>query len=87
MEVWAEKVRQFEYGYALQQLAKGHDVNVIMEAMSARIQQKLLHPIIQDIKEAAIKNYNVDKDRQEYFNKKTGPVADHIDDVIDKDNK
>lgn len=52
IEDWAERVRKFEYGYALQQLAKGQDLNTVMEAMSARIQQKILHPIIVEIKKS-----------------------------------
>lgn len=50
MEEWAERVRKFELGFALQQLAKGQDVNLIMEAMAMRIQQKILHPIIIELK-------------------------------------
>jgi len=50
MEDWAERVRKFEYGYALQQLAKGQDLNLVLEAMAMRIQQKILHPILIEIK-------------------------------------
>lgn len=53
MAAWAERVRQYELGYALQQLAKGQDLNVVMEAMASRIQQKILHPIIVEIKNSA----------------------------------
>ncbi len=56
MEDWAERVRKYELGYALQQLAKGQDLNVVMEAMASRIQQKILHPIITAIKESTLKN-------------------------------
>jgi glutamyl-tRNA reductase len=50
MEQWADRVRKFELGYALQQLAKGQDINLVMEAMAVRIQSKMLHPIIVEIK-------------------------------------
>ena len=50
MEQWAERVRKFELGYALQQIAKGQDINVVIEAMASRIQQKILHPVIVEIK-------------------------------------
>jgi glutamyl-tRNA reductase len=50
MEQWADRVRKFELGYALQQIAKGQDVNLVMEAMAVRIQNKILHPIIVEIK-------------------------------------
>lgn len=53
MEEWAERVRKFEYGYALQQLAKGQDLNIVMEAMAMRIQQKILHPVLVEIKKSS----------------------------------
>lgn len=55
MEQWAERVRQYEYGHALQQLAQGQDLNLVMEAMAARIQQKMLHPILVKIKKSVEK--------------------------------
>jgi glutamyl-tRNA reductase len=58
MEEWAERVRKYELGYALQQLAKGQDVNLILEAMAARIQQKILHPIILAIKDSSGQSEN-----------------------------
>lgn len=83
MEEWAERVRKFELGYALQQLAKGQDINTVMEAMAARIQQKMLHPVITDIKESAVKPFDVEQHRAEYAKVKTGLIADHIDDTLD----
>lgn len=52
MEAWAERVRKYELGHALQQVARGQDINVVMEAMSARIQQKILHPVFIALKES-----------------------------------
>lgn len=54
MEDWAERVRKYEFGLALQQLAKGQDINLIMEAMAVRIQQKILHPVIIEIKNSKL---------------------------------
>jgi glutamyl-tRNA reductase len=53
-ENWAKRVQQYEYGYALQQVANGQDINVVMEAMAVRIQKKILHPILQAIKEGQV---------------------------------
>lgn len=78
MEDWANRVHQYEYGHALQQLAKGQDVNVVMEAMAARIQQKMLHPVLTEIRNSSRKDYDMDKERQEYFRNLRGPIADHI---------
>lgn len=55
IEDWADRVRKYELGFALQQLAKGQDINLVMEAMSARIQQKILHPIIMELKKSSKK--------------------------------
>jgi len=79
-ESWSRRVQQYEYGYALQRIAKGEDHNLVMEAMSARIQQKLLHPVFQAIKESSINNYDpvaAKKAYEESYNN-TGGVADHI---------
>lgn len=49
-ESWCERVRQFELEYARSLIAKGQDLNLVLEAMSARIQQKILHPVLLEIK-------------------------------------
>lgn len=89
-EQWIERVRIFEYGYALQQIAKGQDPIVVMEAMSARMMKKMLHPIMLAIKESTISNYDPVKSRLDYeekYLKNRVPVADHVDGQIflDKD--
>ena len=48
-EQWVNRVRLQELGEAMQRLAKGDDINVVMQAMSARIVEKCLHPIYQVI--------------------------------------
>ena len=82
-ESWAKRVQQYEYGYALQQVAKGQDINVVMEAMAARIQQKMLHPVLQAMKEPR----EIDpvkwaesklKYEEEYVNR-IPPKSDHVD--------
>lgn len=81
-ESWAKRVQQYEYGYALQQIAKGQDINVVMEAMAARIQQKMLHPVFQSMRgdnvsidmEASKKAY------EEAYLSKNSPKADHLTD-------
>lgn len=50
LDEWAERVRIYELGYALQQVAKGQDVNVVMEAMAARMCNKVLHPVMTRLK-------------------------------------
>jgi len=44
-ESWCQRVRLYEHGHALQRLAKGEDIEIIMKDMSRRIEEKLLHPL------------------------------------------
>lgn len=52
---WAEKVKQYELGRALMQVAEGQDVNLVLEKMSDSIIQKLMHPLILAIKSESTK--------------------------------
>lgn len=55
-ESWCERVRQFELEYARSLIAKGQDLNLVLEAMAARIQQKILHPVLLEIKKTQLKS-------------------------------
>jgi len=48
-EEWVKRVGLEETGLALRRLAKGDNVNLVMEAMSARIIEKCLFPLYQEI--------------------------------------
>lgn len=81
-ESWCKRVEMFEYGNALMQLAQGKDVDNIMEEMSRRIMEKLLHPLYREIRDSAnTLVYNSEEAKQKYFSKMTarGVVADHVD--------
>ena len=45
-ESWCQRVKMYEHGHALQRLAKGENIEVIMKDMARRIEEKLLHPLI-----------------------------------------
>jgi glutamyl-tRNA reductase len=81
-ESWAKRVQQYEYGYALQQVAKGQDINVVMEAMAARIQQKMLHPVLQAMREntAPADMEASKKAYEEAYLKNNSPKSDHVSD-------
>jgi glutamyl-tRNA reductase len=84
-EQWIEKVRLFEYGVALQRIAKGDDVEIVLNSMSKRINQKLLHPLIECIKESYQTDYdplNARKQYEEKYLKNSNRVADHMNDVL-----
>lgn len=49
-ESWCERVRKFELEHARSLMSKGQDLNLVLEAMAARIQQKILHPVLLEIK-------------------------------------
>jgi glutamyl-tRNA reductase len=82
-EKWAERVRMYEYGIALQQIAKGGDPEKVMLDMSRRMMEKLMHPVIKHIQETSVSDYDPEKSRKEYeetYLKKVSPRPDHIDD-------
>lgn len=83
-ESWVERVRKFEYGYALQQIANGQDTNLVMEAMAARMMQKMLHPLIIRIKNSIPESVTYETTASQGAIP-TG-VPDHIDSqIFDKD--
>jgi hypothetical protein len=83
LEEWADRVRIFEYGYALQQIAHGQPIELVMEAMSVRIQQKIMHPILKVIKDRHVSTYDANAGKESYqqnYLDRSGPVADHVTD-------
>jgi len=81
---WLERVRMYEHGVALQQVASGEPVDKVLEAMSKRMIQKGLHPLLKAIQNVP-NNYNSEESRKKYEEnmKNRGPVADHV--IEDKD--
>ena len=77
-EEWSERVRQFEFGYAMQALAHGTPADTILEQMSIRITNKMKHYILICIKVPY--SYDVNKNKLEYeqIMKLISPVADHV---------
>jgi glutamyl-tRNA reductase len=87
-ESWAKRVQMYEYGVALQQVAQGKDFNEVLEQMSARINQKMLHPIIKALQDTRIDQAELDLSKKTYeenYIKRYGPKADHISDDLSKD--
>ena len=81
MESWASRVEMFEKGRALQRIAQGDDPATVMEDMSRRIADKLLHPILSAIHNSVATDFDVEKNRREYDEvmKHVGKAADHVD--------
>jgi glutamyl-tRNA reductase len=85
-EKWAERVRMYEQGHAMQRIAKGESTDVVLEEMARRIMEKLIHPIIKHIQEVKVTEFDTGAEsyRKNYI-EKFGPKADHIvEDKIDK---
>lgn len=87
-EQWADRVSLFEKGRAMQRIAQGDPVEKVLEDMSRRIIDKLLHPVFKAIKDSSVSAFDVEKSRSDYEQKMQyhSPVADHIDgNLFDKD--
>jgi glutamyl-tRNA reductase len=87
-ESWVERVRMFEHGAALQEIALGKPVDEVMEKMSKRMMDKFLHPIYKEINSSK-KVMDMEESRrsyqERYIDQRT-PVADHVDgQIFDKD--
>jgi glutamyl-tRNA reductase len=80
-EQWAERVNLFEKGRAMQRIAKGDDPEIVLEDMSRRIIDKLLHSIFTSIRESIKSDYDPAKNKAEYekIMQYHSPVADHVD--------
>ena len=87
-ESWSRRVDMYERGIALQRIAEGEDEVKVMEDMSRRITQKLLHPVFKLLQ--APVEFDVKEHRERYqqaLNGKTS-TADHVDnDFESKYNK
>ena len=80
IESWANRVQQYEYGYALQRIAEGHNIDIVFESMAMRIQQKLMHPVLVALKANPVEfDAEVSKKayKEAYLNK-NGPKSDHV---------
>ena len=86
-EKWVERARLYEYGVALQRVAKGDPVEKVMEDMGRRLMEKMLHPLIKSIIPAPPSMEEILESRKKYEEtmKHIGPAADHIvEEKIDK---
>lgn len=81
MESWAARVEMFEKGRALQRIATGDDPIEVMEDMSRRIKDKMLHPILIKINSISNDTHDSTQDRIRYneIMKTVGKAADHVD--------
>jgi glutamyl-tRNA reductase len=80
-ENWLEKVQQAEYQQALKNLAKGEPIDLVLEKLSKRLMNKVLHPVLKSLKESP-DNYNTEESKaayeKAYLSQRKSPPADHI---------
>ena len=76
---WADRVRMFEHGRAMQRVAQGEAVNIVMEDMARRIVEKMLHPIYKAFR--TIPEIDLEESRRTYYETmaEVGPAADHVE--------
>jgi glutamyl-tRNA reductase len=82
-EDWLERIKLYEKGFALQRLAKGENMDIVLEDFSKRITNKMKHALFDVIKTNMVSNFDVEKSRKDYENiflKNREFIADHVSD-------
>ena len=82
MKEWAEKVRRFEYGRALQRLANGDPPEEVMEELSNRMMEKLKYPLMRMLAVPPPTAEQIAEGRKHYeetYLKHVAPRADQMD--------
>ena len=80
-ESWCKRVQMYEHGNAMMRIAQGDNADEVMESMSRRIMDKLLHPLYLAIRESSNITVNSADLKQDYEEKlkSRGLVADHVE--------
>ena len=84
-EEWASRAKMYEHGWAMQRIAEGKPIEEVMDEMSRRLVQKLLHPIYDSIHNTVTTKIDIEASKKEYAEKylnKRSPVADHVEGTI-----
>jgi hypothetical protein len=80
-EEWVDRVRKYEYGFALQRIATGDDPFKVMEDMSKRMVQKMMYPVYTAIKNSRDISIDMKESKKKYkenYLDRVSPVADHV---------
>jgi glutamyl-tRNA reductase len=80
-EAWVERVRMYEHGWALQQIASGQPADKILDQMSQRIIQKCMHPLLKALQTTTIDTAELERGKKHYeetYINKVKPAADHV---------
>ena len=78
---WVEQVKEHELELAKLQLKKAQDIDLVLESMSSRITEKLLHPLFKKIEQEYAQQSKSESDQyQQNYLSKIPPRADHMED-------
>ena len=81
-ESWCNRARMFEHGAALQRIAKGENVDEVLESMSRKLMEKLLHPIYKGLHDQPSK-FDVAQSRKSYEERYLNTTAANHADQVD----
>ena len=81
LESWANRVSMFEKGRAMQRIAQGENIEIVLEDMSRRIKEKLIHPRLKALGEKKISKFDSEQSNRKYMEimKNVAKAADHVD--------
>ena len=82
---WVEQAHAEEIKKAHKRMVRGEDIDQVLESFSQGIINKLLHPVLQGIRNAPIDLGALEQSKAVYFEtmKIIGPKADHVKDDDD----
>ena len=83
-EEWIERVRKYEYGFALQQIALGEEPSKVMEEMAKRMAHKIMHPVYKAIKDSSVISIDMEQSKKQYEENYLNKVARAADHVLDE---
>lgn len=87
---WLDRARMYEQGLAMQRIAQGESPEKVLEDLSRRLTEKMLHPVYKFLLEGSEMTFNAEESRKTYeeIMKYHKPVADQVDgNLFDKDEK
>ena len=81
LESWADRVSMFEKGRAMQRIAQGDNIDIVLEDMGRRITEKLMHPVLKAVAKNSISEFDSVESRRIYMEKmkNVAKAADHVD--------
>jgi glutamyl-tRNA reductase len=65
-DAWVERALAHEKEIAGRRIAKGDNIDTVLEDLSRNLMKKLLHPLLDNIRKSAIIPFDAEKSRQDY---------------------